>query len=135
MRVNQSETDRWRNKIVTGSFVSVMNDTRWSALLKNLADSDLRPRFRVKIVDKAAPNDDWERSFPYHLPSPLLCIEWLELSAISYEHRGQLIPPLEYDRSALLEECLRTSKVPFTQDGAVYKVWGHLAPGVAPVFA
>ena len=112
----------------------MMNDTRWAALLKKLVDADLRPGFRVKIVDEAAPKESWEHSFPYHLPSPLLCIEWLELSAVSYERRGRLVSPREQDQSALLEECLRISKVPFTKDNRVYRVWGHLAPGVAPVF-
>ena len=129
-----SDITKLKKQIEREGLVSLMNDTRWRQLIDDLLAAKLFPKFRVKVVGESQPAADWELSFPHHLPQQYLCIEWLELSAAFSHRRGKLVPDEIIDRSEELEQILRQTRVPFTMQDNVYRVWGHVSPGLSPQF-
>jgi hypothetical protein len=129
-----NDTTKWKERVERENLASLMSDTRWSQLVTALVDAHFLPEFRVKVIGERESSIGWESSFPHHLPSPYLCIEWLELSGRFSRHRGKLVPDAIVDRSSELEQILRQTRVPFTIDGGVFRVWGHVAPGLSPQF-
>ena len=125
---------KWRALIETDFSASLMNDTKWERLLAGIDSIPMHPHFRVKVIDGPEPTDSWERSWPYHLPTPYLCIEWLDLSPLIRRQRGQLVADEITDRSPELERAIRAAGVQFTREGHAFRIWGHLRPGTSPDF-
>lgn len=67
------------------------NDTKWNELIAAIRDrTEDRPRFRYKCID--GPPSPWDAEWFYHLPYPMLSVEWMDLSfqQSEIEHR---LPP------------------------------------------
>lgn len=130
-----SDLTRWRGMIERDFSTSVMSDTKWQRFISAITSIPLFPAFRVKMIDEPVSTGNWELSFPYHLPLPYMCIEWLELNPLFKKPRGRLVADEVIDRSAEIERALRDARIPYTIEAGVFRVWGHVRRGFIPNFA
>lgn len=90
-----------------GTFAAWPNDTKWDELIDEMRTrTGWRPRYRCKRIDESPWR--WDGEWFYHLPFPLLSVEWLDLEYLD-EIREHRQPPrvLLIDHSDWIEELLR----------------------------
>ena len=67
------------------------NDTKWDEFISGMrARQDWRPSYRYKCID--GPPSSWDVEWFYHLPFPLVSVEWLDVGFLQ-ETREHRLPP------------------------------------------
>ncbi|MDE5944603.1 MAG: hypothetical protein K2G93_03340 [Rikenella sp.] len=109
---------------------SAMNDTRWLELQAAIraVPETFRPAYVCRLLPDEAEHtpyfgeaptwvgawewfaDDWEAA-----PPPFFSIEWMSIHPRQTIDRGKLIAPAIEDRSELLVEILRKSRIPYEE--------------------
>ena len=113
--------------------VSLMNDTRWQALVDGVyARLPFPPPFQIKLVDADAPEPaEFEHNVAYHGAWselwPFFHIEWLRVRPRWLKHRGQLVAPETVDCSPEFVALVRELRVPHRLDGDTVWIYGHAA--------
>jgi hypothetical protein len=136
MPANQKkDLDRLQRLIERDGLTSCMNHTKWQAAFAAVqAVSGYTPKFRARLVTgDDDPQDRWDGSFPWHVPTHQF-IEWLELDPVVRVRRGQLLPDAREDFTQVLSQALLDTRVPFSLENGVLRIWGYLRPGCAPRF-
>jgi hypothetical protein len=112
--------------------VSVMNTTKWEALVAAIAEElPFAPAFQRKDVVAAAPypecfeedvwyEGDWEAG-----TAEAAEIEWLRVRPRRVVSRGRLLAPAVEDITPQWLDLLRRLKIPHRHDGAVVTIVGH----------
>lgn len=123
------------NHLQSESIASLMNATKWRELatcVEQISHGQLLTR--VKCLLDESPSGfacfDWE----WVRNGDTSIIEWLEIDPILRTFRGRLVPDKIEDLSVLVESVLRAVGVPFSAEGQCFRVWGHVRPGIHPVF-
>lgn len=116
--------------------ISLMSASKWRRLavaLENIVKDGPRVRVKYLLDDKPGPGFahlDWE----WLKEGDTIVIEWLEIELVQSTHQGALVPPVQSDISASVRSALKTAAVPFSQEGDVLRVWGHIKSGRQPQF-
>jgi hypothetical protein len=118
--LNESTKAKIQKLLTDGKIFSVMNNTKWTELIKEmLASPEMKPAFRLRSI--LASSDyctDWDRDWHYHI-HPVAEVEWIELRSTS---------------SDWLVSTLRKHSIPFSLEDGVPRVWGYTRPGVQPLW-
>jgi hypothetical protein len=113
--------------------VSLMNHTRWTALVEAVyARLPFPPPYQAKGILADAPEPDvfdhdvgyhgaWQELFPY------FDVEWIRVRPRWLKHRGQLVPPEVIDCSAEFLALLRELRVPHRVDADTVWIYGYAA--------
>jgi len=73
------EREKLRRVILQRNLVGLANDTKWDELIDAMrARRDWRPSYRFQCID--GPPSDWDVEWFYHLPFPMISVEWLDVS-------------------------------------------------------
>ena len=113
---------------------SLMNATKWrelaAALQDILADG---PRVRIKYLldDDPGPGFahlDWE----WVGEGDASIIEWIEIDPVERTYRGRRVADAERDHAESILATLKRIGVPFSVEGGLFKVWGHVRPNAMP---
>jgi hypothetical protein len=96
------------------------NDTKWNELVAAMrARPDWRPSYRFKCV--AGPPSDWDVEWLYHLPFPLIGVEWLDISCVRQgRSAGTLV-----DESPWIEAAVRRAGLDHRKVGTLIRIFGY----------
>ena len=68
-----------RRVVAQRNLFGLANDTKWDELIDAMrARQDWRPSYRFRCID--GPPSDWDVEWFYHLPFPMISVEWLDVS-------------------------------------------------------
>lgn len=124
----EKDAERLDRYIVRERLSSIMNDTKWheaiNALLKIVPS---RMKFRFKCVrDPESPINQWEVSFPYHIPIPYKTIEWLDIDPLVRIFREQLVSDEINDYTHEIVNAFNTINVPFILHNGIIRIQGYI---------
>jgi hypothetical protein len=121
---------RLRHYIEREDLRRIMNNTKWReaiAVVRAL-QPEFWVQFRARWVSQRS-QPTWEGSFPWHLPSPWLGIEWLDIKTVVTVPRRPGQETYTVDRTDEILSGFRSCNVPFTYADGVVRIWGYLRPG------
>jgi hypothetical protein len=113
--------------------VSLMNDTRWTALVDGIYTRlPFPPPFQFKDVLMEEPSPEsfehdvayhgaWQELFPYYQ------VEWLRVRPRYLKHQGKLVPPKLIDCTDQFVTLVRELRCPHRLDADTVWIYGHAA--------
>jgi hypothetical protein len=119
------EREKLRRVVSQRGLCGLANDTKWDQFITAMrARSDWRPSYRYKCVD--GPPSDWDVEWYYHLPFPLLSVEWLDLFCLQ-EIRVHRLPPRVdvIDHSGWIEELVRGIGLDYRKGEKMIRIFGY----------
>ena len=107
-------------------FCGLANDTKWDEFINAMRGrKGWRPKFRYKCVDAPA-CEEWEGEWFYHLPFPLISLEWLDVQFLeeTIEHR---LPPRVHmrDDSGWIEDLLKQIGLEYVKGERMFRIFGY----------
>ncbi len=64
--------------IVERQLIGAANNTKWNKLISEIRELPYKPCYRTKVVSGYI--SEWDSEWYYHLPFPLLCVEWIDIN-------------------------------------------------------
>jgi hypothetical protein len=130
----EQAANQLRHYIERAGLGAVLNETQWRAAVQALQGiAGFAVRFRVKDVRGPEPApDQWDSSFPWHLPQPYASIEWLDIDPVVRRPRGRLLPAASVDYREQIMCALRAVDVPFVEQGPAIRIQGYRRPATEP---
>lgn len=119
------ERAKLRRVIVERGLCGLASDTKWEEFIAGMrARQDWRPSYRYKCIDGSP--SSWEVEWFYHLPFPLLSVEWLDV-AIWQQTRELGMPPRMHvtDHSPWLEEFLKRVGLEHRKGSTMIRIFGY----------
>lgn len=101
------------------------NDTKWDEFISTMrAHESWRPSYRYKCIDGTP--SSWDVEWFYHLPFPLLSVEWLDVAFLQ-ETREHRLPPLVHvtDHSPWLEELLQRVGLEYQKGSTMIRIFAY----------
>lgn len=119
------ERDKLKRVIAERGLCGLANDTKWDEFITAMrARGGWRPSYRYKCVD--GPPSGWDVEWFYHLPFPLLSVEWLDIAHTQEVREHRLPPRIEViDHSAWLVPLLRGVGLDFRVGASMIRVFGY----------
>ena len=101
------------------------NDTKWDELILAMRSrSGWKPSFRCKCID--GPPSEWDAEWFYHLPFPLLSIEWLDVAVLQEVREPRLpVQVTTIDHSGWITELLRGIGLDFLAGNSMVRIYGY----------
>ncbi len=119
------EIARVRGVVASRGLAGAANDTKWGRLLDAMRQrSAWCPSFRYKCVDGPASN--WDTEWWYHVPLPMISVEWLDISLTQPVQRGMLLESESIDHSAWIVTLLDECRFCYDMVGDVIRIHGYL---------
>ena len=124
----QSPDDREKAKrvIQQRGLYGLANDTKWDELLSAMrARKEWKPRFRCKCI--GSPHvAKWDREWYYHLPFPMISVEWLDLNLLEETWTDRLPPQRQVtDHSPWIEELLQRIGFDYVKGQSMIRIFGY----------
>jgi hypothetical protein len=120
-----AEERRVRREVWENFSSSFMNNTKWAETIETMNRLGLQCRLKFIDVDEPtywtqihSPAWGWMEG-PY-VPWRSAEVEWMEINPVG------LLPCETMDRSAELESALTDFNIPFTREGPLFRVTGHV---------
>lgn len=108
---------------------SVMNQTKWQQLVRELSSSDtFEPQIRYKTI-QSPQLYGFSHVWWDELLQIAASIEWLDINPQKSEYLGRLLPCKLTDYSAETEAAIRRANVPFTREEHYFRIWGYITDG------
>lgn len=121
----REEKERIRRCVIRRGLTGAANDVKWGRLLDAMRQRcGWRPSYRYKCVD--GPASDWDTEWWYHLPFPMVSVEWFDISVIEAGKRSNGNAEQFVDHSAWIEEILREANFCYDIVGQVIRLHGYL---------
>lgn len=118
------ERTKIKRVIADRGLCGLANDAKWDEFVDAMrAREDWRPSYRCKCID--GPASHWDAEWFYHLPFPLLSIEWLDMSFLQETSRNQLIAPVVTDHSDSLEALLKKVGLDYRKGTSMIRIFGY----------
>jgi len=122
--------------IESANITSVLNNTKWERLFKELQKIEYTLDFQRKDLDEEEPDSDyWDGDLYHVLGGGWEHIEWLNIRALISHRKGALVKPDIEDNTSLLLNALVQSGAPYCLHKKGVRIWGYLRPGVSPEWA
>jgi hypothetical protein len=119
------DREKLRRVVENRGLCGLANDTKWDEFVSGVrAHKDWRPRYRYKCID--GPPLGWDVEWFYHLPFPLMSVEWLDIAHLQ-EQRERRLPPRVHttDHSPWLEELVRRAGLEYTKGTTMIRIFGY----------
>jgi hypothetical protein len=118
------ERAKLKRVIAERGLCGLANDTKWDEFISAMrAREDWRPSYRYRCID--GPPSAWDVEWFYHLPFPLISVEWFDVSFTQQTHRGMLISPLVTDHSPWIVELLRNVGLEYQKGSTMIRIFGY----------
>jgi hypothetical protein len=114
-----------RRVIAERGLAGLANDTKWDELMGAIRAHDgWRPSYRYKCVD--GPPSGWDVEWSYHLPFPLISVEWLDIAFIGETRPGgRSARAVLVDHSGWIEAALRQASLDYRKGKTMFRVYGY----------
>ncbi len=101
------------------------NDVKWGRLLDAMRQREgWRPSYRYKCID--GPPSGWDVEWWYHLPLPMMSVEWFDIRYVQEIQRGGLIEPEFIDHSDWIVKVLNDARFCYEVVGEIIRIHGYL---------
>jgi hypothetical protein len=119
------ERENLRRVVSQRGLCGLANDTKWDEFIAAIrARSEWRPSYRFKCID--GPPSDWDVEWFYHLPLPLLSIEWLDVAHLQEVSKPCLPARVNViDHSGWIEELLRRIGLDYSKGTTMIRIFGY----------
>jgi len=119
------EREKLRRIVSQRGLCGLANDTTWDQFITAMrARSDWRPSYRCKCID--GPPSDWDAEWFYHLPFPMLSVEWLDLFCLQEIRVHRLPPQVDViDHAAWIEELVRGVGLDYRKGEKMIRIFGY----------
>ncbi|MCU1295037.1 MAG: hypothetical protein JWP08_3887 [Bryobacterales bacterium] len=119
------ERTKLKRIIAERGLCGLANDTKWNEFISAMRSREgWKPSYRYKCID--GPPSYWDVEWFYHLPFPLLSVEWLDVAFLQETREHRLPPRLHItDHSAWLEELLRSIGLEYRKGGTMIRIFGY----------
>ncbi len=119
------DREKLRRLVAQRGLGGLANDTKWDEFITAIrAHSEWRPSYRYKCID--GPPSGWDVEWFYHLPFPLMSVEWLDLGHLQevWEHR---LPPriTNIDHSTWLVPLLQRIGLDHKVGAKMIRIFGY----------
>ncbi len=122
---SDEEKDRIRRVISERGLSGAANDVKWGQLLDAMRQRDgWRPSYRYKCID--GPPSTWDAEWWYHLPFPMMSVEWFDICYFQEVRHGQLIDLEKIDHSDWITKILRDARFCYDVVGDIVRIHGYL---------
>src|SRR5687768_3519856 len=124
-----NERDKLRRVISQRNLCGLANDTKWNEFIDAMrVRSDWRPSYRFKCID--GPPSQWDVEWFYHLPFPMVSVEWLDVSFVQEVRVHRLPARTEIiDHSGWIEELLKGIGLDYRKGAKMIRVFGYSPRG------
>lgn len=119
------ERAKLQRVIAERGLCGLANDTKWNEFISAMRVREgWRPSYRYKCID--GPPSSWDVEWFYHLPFPLISVEWLDVAFLQ-ETREHRLPPRVHqaDHSPKLEELLRNVGLEYQKGSTMIRIFGY----------
>lgn len=119
------EREKLRRIIAERGLCGLANDTKWNEFIGAMrARTEWQPSYRYKCID--GPPSGWDVEWFYHLPFPLISVEWLDIAHVQEVREHRLPPRVNFiDHSAWLVPLLQQVGLDFRIGSSMVRVFGH----------
>ena len=107
------------------SLGGLANDTKWDELIDAMrAREGWRPIYRCKCIDGLP--STWDSEWFYHLPLPMLSVEWFDIGYLQEVHVHRAPPRTDIiDHAEWIEELLRTVGLDYQKGHKMFRIFGY----------
>ena len=74
---DEKDVKQAKRIIAEKQLVGAANNTKWNELISEIRELPNPPCYRTKVVNGYI--SGWDSEWYYHLPFPLLCVEWIDI--------------------------------------------------------
>lgn len=101
------------------------NDTKWDEFISGMrSHEDWRPSYRFKCVDGRP--SSWDVEWFYHLPFPLISVEWFDVCFLQETHEHRLPRRTHViDHSAWIDGLLRRVGLEHQKGSTMIRIFGY----------
>ena len=120
-----NDRDELRRVVARRNLCGLANDTKWDEFITAIRTcSDWKPSYRCKCID--GPPSEWDGEWAYHLPFPLLSVEWMDLKHLEVVV-GHRSPPRLHgiDHSSWMEKLLREIGLDYRKGEWMIRIFGY----------
>jgi hypothetical protein len=122
---SSEEKEKIRLVVAARGLVGAANDTKWRLLLERMREREgWRPSYRFKTV--AGPPSSWDVEWFYHLPFPMMSVEWFDIGLEEKTLVGRLLSPVITNHGEWILAILSEARFCFEVRGAVVRIFGYL---------
>jgi hypothetical protein len=119
------EKEQIRRVVEARQLIGAANDTKWAVLLDAIRSREgWRPSYRYKCVD--GPVSGWDVEWWYHLPFPMMSVEWFDISLVQETPRGRLIRPAVTDHREWILALLQQTGFCYEVGQDIVRIFGYL---------
>lgn len=113
-----------RSVISHRGLTGLANDTKWDELIDFMRQiNGWKPSFRFKCVDGRV--SDWDNEWYYHLPFPMISVEWFDMTIIQSTRTHPLKDPVVTDHSHWIQSALNGIGLDFRCGERMIRVFGY----------
>ena len=118
------EREKLKHIIVQRGLCGLANDTKWDEFIDAMRIREWRPSYRYKCID--GPLSEWDVEWFYHLPFPMVSVEWLDMFHVQ-EIRVDRLPVRTdvLDHSEWLEKLLRDIGLDYRKGAKMMRIFGY----------
>lgn len=119
------EREKLRQTVSRRGLCGLANDTKWDEFIGAIrAHTEWHPRFRYKCIDGTPSR--WDVEWFYHLPFPLLSIEWPDVAHVQQVQEHRLPPRVSLiDHSSWIEKLLRDIGLEYQKGTRMIRIFGY----------
>ena len=104
--------------------VGLASDAKWDHFVDTIRMREgWRPDYRYKCVD--GPASEWDNEWFYHLPFPLVSVEWMDLAFWERRHEPRGRHVVITDQSPWLEAALRAAGLDHSKGAGMIRIFGY----------
>ena len=119
------EREKLKRIVAQRQLCGLANDTKWAEFINAMRTRrDWHPSYRYKCI--CGPPSRWDVEWYYHLPFPLLSVEWLEIAHLQ-EVRDLRLPVRKtvIDHSGWIVDLLRQVGLDCRVGATMIRVFGY----------
>ncbi|MES2820884.1 MAG: DUF6678 family protein [Pseudomonadota bacterium] len=119
------EKEKIRGIVAKRGLAGASNDTKWNELITFMRQQDeWHPSYRCKWVSGHI--SGWDVEWWYHLPFPLMGVEWFDIGLHQERQKDRLIKDEIIDQSSWIIEKLKEIGFEHEVSGDVVRIFGYL---------
>ena len=119
------ERERLRRVIAERNLCGLANDTKWDEFIEGIRTRpNWQPSYRYKCIDGLP--SSWDVEWFYHLPFPMLSVEWFDVCHLQ-EVRVHRLPVRKeiIDHSVWIEESLNLIGLDYCKGKNMIRIFGY----------
>lgn len=119
------DREKLRRVVSERGLCGLANNTKWDEFISAMRSRQAwRPSYRCNCID--GPPSGWDVEWFYHLPFPLMSVEWLDVCYLQETREHRLPPRVHFtDHSTWIEELLKGVGLEYQKGTTMIRIFGY----------